>query len=102
MDVQNLFVYNSYSRIKGANNKIVTPKVAEDLTTYCLRHTFATDLQKAGVPINVAKELMGHEDISVTANTYTHKDTNLLHQYFDAIDAGVGNPVGNQKIEPQK
>ena len=42
--------------------------IAPDLTPYCLRHTFCTDLQRAGVPINVAKELMGHANISVTAN----------------------------------
>ena len=44
----------------------------EELTAYCLRHTYGTDLQTAGVPINVAKYLMGHSDISVTANVYTH------------------------------
>lgn len=76
-------------------NKIIKPLVANDLTTYCLRHTFATDLQRAGVPINVAKEIMGHEDIAVTANIYTHKDTDLLHKYFDEMDEGVGNYVGN-------
>lgn len=51
-----------------------------DLTPYCLRHTFCTDLQRAGVPLNVAKELMGHADITVTANIYTHRDSQLLHQ----------------------
>jgi site-specific recombinase XerD len=39
---------------------------------YCLRHTYCTDLQRAGVPLNIAKYLMGHNDISVTANIYTH------------------------------
>lgn len=43
----------------------------ETLVPYCLRHTYCTDLQRAGVPINVAKYLMGHSDISVTANIYT-------------------------------
>lgn len=46
--------------------------VAKDLTPYCLRHTYGTDLQTAGVPINVAKDLMGHKDITVTARIYTH------------------------------
>lgn len=53
-------------------NKIVNSVIAEDLTPYLLRHTFCTDCQAAGVPINVAKELMGHADISVTAKIYTH------------------------------
>ena len=52
-------------------NRIIESVVAEDLTPYCLRHTFCTDLERAGVPINVAKVLMGHSDISVTANIYT-------------------------------
>lgn len=46
--------------------------VAPDLVPYCLRHTFCTDCQDAGIPINVAKELMGHSDITLTARIYTH------------------------------
>ena len=74
-------------------NKIAAPVAASDLTAYCLRHTFCTDLQRAGVPINVAKELMGHSDISVTANIYTHRDNNVLHENILKL-AGVGKPVG--------
>lgn len=66
-------------------NKIVESKVAPDLTAYCLRHTFCTDLQRAGVPINVAKELMGHADISVTANIYTHKNSETLHSNIEKL-----------------
>lgn len=46
--------------------------VASDLSPYCFRHTYATDLQSAGVPINVAKDLLGHKDIAMTARIYTH------------------------------
>ena len=53
-------------------NQIKISMVAPDLVPYCLRHTYGTDLQNAGVPINIAKYLMGHGDISVTANIYTH------------------------------
>lgn len=60
-------------------NAIVEPcMVSPDLVPYCLRHTFCTDCQDAGIPINVAKELMGHSDISLTARIYTHyTDTSL-------------------------
>jgi len=57
-------------------NKIIESKVAEDLVPYCLRHTYGTDLQDAGVPINIAKYLMGHSDIKMTANVYT--DTTII------------------------
>ena len=67
-------------------NQIIKSVVAEDLTPYCLRHTFCTDLQRAGVPLNVAKELMGHSDITVTANIYSHNDQRTLHEGINLLD----------------
>ena len=49
-----------------------TSVVADDLTPYCLRHTYATDLQSADVPINVAKDFLGHKSIAMTSHIYTH------------------------------
>ena len=60
-----------YMGAKVYRNQIIVSQVAPDLTAYCLRHTFGTDMQRAGIAINVAKYLMGHSDISVTANIYT-------------------------------
>lgn len=70
---------------------------AEGLTPYCLRHTFCTDLQRAGVPINVAKELMGHADIQTTANIYTHRDSETLHSGIALLDGTGGKDGGNVK-----
>lgn len=61
--------------------------IGDDLTLYCYRHTYCTDLQSAGVPINVAKELMGHSSISVTAEIYTHKSEAAFKAAAEAIDA---------------
>lgn len=77
-------------------NQIIRSVVAEDLTPYCLRHTFCTDLQRAGVPLNVAKELMGHSDISTTANIYTHRDRKVLHAGIALLDGSAGKTVGTQ------
>ena len=52
---------------------IVKSTLADDLRPYCYRHTYCTDLQDAEVPITVAKDLMGHSDIKVTAQIYTHR-----------------------------
>lgn len=68
------------------DGKITQHAIAPDLTPYCLRHSFCTDLQRAGVPINVAKELMGHSDISITANIYTHRDQLVLHENIAKLD----------------
>lgn len=76
-------------KIGGAKfyrNKVVISAVADDLTPYCLRHTYCTDLQAAGVPINVAKELMGHSDISVTSRIYTHKSNASTRDALDRLN----------------
>lgn len=70
-------------------NKLVSDPVAADLCPYCLRHTFCTDLERAGVPLNVAKVLMGHSDIQVTANIYTHKDSATLHANIALLDGSA-------------
>lgn len=58
---------------KMYRNQVLPPfSVADDLTPYCLRHTFCTDLETAGVPINIAKQLMGHSNIELTSRIYTH------------------------------
>lgn len=84
---------------KTYRNKIIESVVAPDLTPYCLRHTYCTDLQRAGVPINIAKELMGHSDIQTTANIYTHKDLETLHRWVSVLDGTGGKAGGNVDTE---
>ena len=40
----------------------------DDFVPYDLRHTYCTDLARAGVDIRTAQKLMGHANISVTAD----------------------------------
>lgn len=63
--------------------------LAEDLDLYDLRHTYCTDLEIAGVPINVAKVLMGHKDIATTANIYTHANSAVVDQARAQLDAAA-------------
>ena len=39
---------------------------------HMLRHTYATMLYRAGVPLRPAQHLMGHSSITMTAQIYTH------------------------------
>ena len=74
----------------------------EALVPYSLRHTYGTDLQRAGVPINVAKYLMGHSDISVTGNIYTDTTPDVVASAAASIDklhkSDVVKRVVNQEI----
>ena len=46
---------------------------------HALRHTYATRLFEADVPPKTVQVLMGHSDISITLDIYTHvmEDTKL-------------------------
>lgn len=75
-------------------NKVMPPfRIAEDLTLYCYRHTYCTDLEAAGVPINVAKRLMGHSSIEVTARIYTHKNEESFNAAAELINKHVALDV---------
>ena len=39
---------------------------------HACRHTFGTNLARAGVPVKVAQELLGHADPALTLKVYTH------------------------------
>lgn len=86
-------LWNSFKReldismgAKIYRNQIIMSMVAPDLVPYCLRHTFATDLQRAGVPINVAKYLLGHSNISMTAKIYTHTTQDVIDDAANKIN----------------
>jgi len=70
-------------------NQIKVSMVAPDLCPYCLRHTYCTELEAAGVPINVARYLMGHSDIGVTSKIYTHTTSKTIEDAADKINAQI-------------
>ena len=61
--------------------------IADDLVPYCLRHTYCTDLQDAGIPINVARELMGHSTIVLTSKIYTHHSEETFNKTIQCINS---------------
>lgn len=59
-------------------NELMTRPLADDFVPYLLRHTYCTDLKKRGVDVRIAKNLMGHANITTTANIYDHEDDDTL------------------------
>ena len=84
---------------KVKRNKIEESKLAPDLTMYCLRHTFATDCARAGVPLETVRWLMGHADISTTANIYQHRDDTTLRAGMALLDGSGGKDGGKEQQE---
>ena len=73
---------------KTYRNTLVPPfPLADDFVPYCLRHTYCTDLCKAGIDVRTAQRLMGHANISITADIYTHVDMEDIKKAAKLIEA---------------
>ena len=67
------------------NRYLKTANVTKHYSPHCLRHTFATELLNAGVPLEVLKELMGHREIHVTLRYTKIYETTKRQQYDQAM-----------------
>ena len=73
---------------KTYRNKIILHSIDQDLIPYSLRHTYATNLAELGVEITTAQYLLGHSDISITANIYTHVTTKMIDSAREKMNSG--------------
>lgn len=69
--------------MEKASRELNIPK----LTPHELRHTYGTLLREKGVDIYTIQKVMGHSDVSVTADVYIHNDINVLRKQLK-IDVG--------------
>ena len=59
--------------------------IEQAYTVHCLRHTFATALLNAGVPITTLQKLLGHAKITMTQRYTRVFDATKREQYFAAM-----------------
>ena len=52
--------------------KIISAAEVRTIKFHGLRHTCATHLLKAGVPVPVESERLGHKGVEITMNIYQH------------------------------
>lgn len=80
-------------------NRLVPPlRLAPDFVPYDFRHTYCTDLQKAGVDVRTAQRLMGHANISITANIYTHVDEGQIIEAAHLLGAKEENSNSSNSV----
>jgi len=54
-------------------------------TLHCLRHTFATDLLNARMPLECLRELLGHNSLEITRRYARLSDKTREQEYFGAM-----------------
>ena len=80
--------YDKHS-LRTACNRLYKRIGVTSRSFHVYRHTFGTNLAKAGVPIQTVSNLMGHSDINVTAKYYINVDNSDKQDAIDKITAIV-------------
>ena len=70
-------ILNKYNSIY----KVQLPKI----TPHVCRHTFCSNMAKSGMSPKTLQYIMGHSDISVTLNTYTHLNFDDAKVEFERV-----------------
>ena len=68
---------------------LVTRAGVRRITPHGLRHTHATMLLRQGVPAKIVSERLGHANIGVTLDTYSHVLPDMQDSAAEAMDAIV-------------
>lgn len=77
----------SYRNLFRALDNILKDNNITHGSLHTLRHTFATRLFKNNVDIKVISELLGHSDVSITYNIYTHVIQEQKKKAVDVLDS---------------
>lgn len=73
-----------FQHIREKYNKIYRIQMPE-VTPHVCRHTFCSNMAKSGMNPKTLQYIMGHSDISVTLNTYTHLNYNDAEEEMQKI-----------------
>jgi len=65
-----------------------------EIHPHTLRHTQASHLYKAGVPLEMVSLILGHKNVGVTFNTYVHVADESIKQAF------TRSPLIQQEVSP--
>ena len=67
------------------------------ITPHVFRHTFCTNMANAGMDLKSLQYLMGHSDVSVTLNVYTHNSYEKAEESMAKI-VSFGGEMPKEKM----
>ena len=98
--------FHNYKAVYAALNRVSKRAGIRHIGWHVLRHSFASQLAAAGVPVIAIKDLLGHSDINMTMR-YSHMSPSVLrsavavlgqpdHSYWQPY----GNPLSTAALPP--
>ena len=69
-----------------------------EISFHKLRHTAATHMAAAGVPLNIVKDQLGHSQIGLTANIYSHAVPAAQRQASETLGGILRKAKQNQRF----
>lgn len=61
---------------------------------HCLRHTYASTLVLNGANIKDVQSLLGHSDIKITLNTYSHVTEKSRKKAVNIFENAISDKIG--------
>ena len=94
-----LHIENEMRRAMKKYRKLHPDQPLFHITPHVFRHTFCTNMANAGMDIKSLQYLMGHSDVGVTLNVYTHASYDRAAEQMGRILAfrGRSEDEGRQK-----
>ncbi|MDP2842941.1 MAG: site-specific integrase [Acetobacterium sp.] len=85
--------YLAFSSVRTSLDAILQENSIEHFKVHSLRHTYATRLFELGEQPKTVQSLLGHSDITMTMNVYTH-----VLKDISAISAGKMDTLHNELL----
>ena len=83
----NVGTYIEPRRINTTLGKLINAAGIDHINFHALRHTFASRALEAGIPAKVIQEMLGHADVALTLNRYTHILKNTMQDEMQKMNS---------------
>lgn len=84
-------IVKAYNKMEGAQaaKEHRQPELLPHISAHILRHTACTRLVESGLEPKVLQYIMGHANVSVTLDVYTHLDFTKIQEKMEAVQENM-------------
>jgi integrase len=98
---QSMYIFGGIAPYHYSHFRKKFKQVFPKLRIHDLRHSYASYLINSGVDIYLVKELLRHDDIKQTANTYGHLYVERKHEVMSVFDTSGIKPGSPDRSDPK-